>query len=104
MSKNVKFTPLTAKVRENFAQKMSQESRNFFFETGRIKPFQRTRARFQAASTRPYNKLFLKFGQKRPLRRGLKCHLSNLSLAGYRRRILTKRDTLKSLFVKIRRR
>ena len=64
MSKNVKFTPLTAKVRENFAQKMSQESRNFFFETGRIKPLQRTRARFQAASTHAYDNLFVQNGAK----------------------------------------
>ena len=59
MSKYVEIAILTAKARENFAQKMSHESRIFFFETGRIKPFQRTCARFQAASTYAYGNLFV---------------------------------------------
>ena len=77
MSKNVKITHLTANVRENFAQKMSQESRIFIFETGQINPFQRTRARLEAACTNACNNFFVQNREKLPLRRGLKCHLSN---------------------------
>jgi len=57
---------------------MSQESRNFFFETGRIKPFERTRARFQAVSTHAYGNLFVQNKIKPRLRRPLKCHLSTV--------------------------
>ena len=65
MSKNVEIAILTAKVRKKSSQKKSQQSWNFFFETGRFKPFRRTRARFHAAYTHAYGNLFVQNGSKR---------------------------------------